>query len=443
MECLQDDIKVLREDRPHNLVSIEDAKIVNHYVSDANEFVIDKLKEGAYVDPVCEGRFLVQEKLADSAADKSLEAAVVDLRIRGPEGTAYDFIHDVRVTFVDLNLAQVGFRSLIDHPNLREGLVSSSEFFDYIMRNVEGKILESVLKALQRLLRGPMHPCDRCNGFYRALSEHEIDRAMTTIRYRDIAKSPQLFSDSFIEWMDDWFDPQFLNAMKSEADADLRGIMQEESEGVFSFPIFSPKFCKMLMDEVDNYAASGLPKKRPNSMNNYGLILNEIGMANFFTQFQRQYLQRVASLIFPIHGASLDNHHSFIVQYKQGEDLGLDMHIDDADVTLNVCLGREFTGAGLTFCGSFGHSLHRKKSLAYQHVVGRGILHLGTRRHGADDIATGERLNLIMWNRCHVFRSSTLYMDRHLAPDAAGGPDLVCLSRTHDRDYEHHRNKLA
>mgnify|MGYP003333528851 CR=1 FL=1 len=43
-----------------------------------------------------------------------------------------------------------------------------------------------------------------------------------------------------------------------------------------------------------------------------------------------------------------------MVQYKHGEDLGLDMHTDASDVTLNVCLGKEFTGAGLTFCGVRG-----------------------------------------------------------------------------------------
>ena len=32
-----------------------------------------------------------------------------------------------------------------------------------------------------------------------------------------------------------------------------------------------------------------------------------------------------------------------------GHDLGLDMHTDDSDVTLNVCLGREFTGAGESY----------------------------------------------------------------------------------------------
>lgn len=44
----------------------------------------------------------------------------------------------------------------------------------------------------------------------------------------------------------------------------------------------------------------------------------------------------------------LDHHHSFIVQYKHdGGDAGLDMHHDAAEVTLNVCLGRDFSSGGL------------------------------------------------------------------------------------------------
>ena len=56
-------------------------------------------------------------------------------------------------------------------------------------------------------------------------------------------------------------------------------------------------------------------------------------------------LQKVAERLFPREGASLDRHHSFVVQYEEGKDLGLDMHVDNSDVTFNVCLGREFTGA--------------------------------------------------------------------------------------------------
>ena len=86
-----------------------------------------------------------------------------------------------------------------------------------------------------------------------------------------------------------------------------------------------------------------------------------------------------------------------MVKYKAGEDLGLDMHTDDSDVTFNICLGRNFTAAGLTICGDNGGPRHRQFFKAYEHVRGRGLVHLGTRRHGADDIASGERNNLIIW----------------------------------------------
>ena len=66
----------------------------------------------------------------------------------------------------------------------------------------------------------------------------------------------------------------------------------------------------MLVEEVDGYNASGLPTSRPNSMNKYGLVLNEIGMEPLFDELQRTVLQRVAERLFPREGASLDRHHS-------------------------------------------------------------------------------------------------------------------------------------
>ena len=52
--------------------------------------------------------------------------------------------------------------------------------------------------------------------------------------------------------------------------------MQEESPGIYSFDMFEPVFCDMYLEELDNYKASGLPIRRPNSMNNYGIIVNEV-----------------------------------------------------------------------------------------------------------------------------------------------------------------------
>ena len=58
----------------------------------------------------------------------------------------------------------------------------------------------------------------------------------------------------------------------------------------------------------------------------------------------------MAKLLFPDWGGgTLDSHKAFTVQYKIGQDLDLSYHYDNAEVTLNVCLGRAFTESSLYF----------------------------------------------------------------------------------------------
>ena len=161
---------------------------------------------------------------------------------------------------------------------------------------------------------------------------------------------------------------------------------------------------------------------RPNSMNNYGIIVNNIGMQPVLTALQRFVLQPIAGMLYPtqaLEGRGFDGHHSFMVQYKAGQDLGLDMHTDDSDVTFNLCLGRNFTGAGLTICGDSRMPTHRQFHYSYEHVVGRMLVHLGSRRHGADDIRAGERNNLIIWNSNSAYRASDKYVNRQPCAPAA------------------------
>ena len=173
-------------------------------------------------------------------------------------------------------------------------------------------------------------------------------------------------------------------------------------------------------------------------MNKYGLILNDIGFTSLDAiQVRVHALAQAAA--FAREAAAFDDHHSFIVAYSADEDAHLDMHAarrsglralraqasrapcaqanepasgrdrhtDDSDVTLNVCLGQNFSGAGLTFCGDVGDADHRALSHRYSHVPGRALLHrIGRRRHGADTIASGRRVNLIMWNYCKEWRAS-------------------------------------
>jgi hypothetical protein len=218
-----------------------------------------------------------------------------------------------------------------------------------------------------------------------------------------------------------------------------RTLLVEDTPHVYSFPFLTPAFCDQLTSLVKHYEASGFPKFRPNSMNNYGLILNEIGLKPFFDALCRQVLYIVGGFLFPEASCSgtLDDHHTFIVEYRVGKDTFLDMHSDDSEVTFNVNLCESFEGSSLVFCGLRGDKNHRQHAATYQHKRGRLVCHAGSHRHGAARLTAGERYNLIIWTRSsqerarHVHGNNCSCGRKH--PQEAN-PDKVCISFTHDRD---------
>eukprot|EP00894_Picocystis_sp_ML_P004993 jgi/Pico_ML_1/55510/g1185.t1 len=94
-----------------------------------------------------------------------------------------------------------------------------------------------------------------------------------------------------------------------------------------------------------------MPKARPNSMNQYGILLEELGLyPGLLDPLLKEYLQPMARVLFPdAAGDTLDHHRSFIVEYQMDKDRELAYHYDDAEVTLNVCIGGNFDGGELLF----------------------------------------------------------------------------------------------
>ncbi|CAB9513630.1 and iron-dependent oxygenase domain-containing protein 2 [Seminavis robusta] len=265
--------------------------------------------------------------------------------------------------------------------------------------------------------------------------------------YRPHRKHEILFQGTF---QSHWAHPDLVEIVKQTQNATTTSstmpsapLTVEIPDSVYSFSAFTSEFVKLLTEEIANfYAASerfDIPIHRPNSMNKYGVVVNEIGLRPLISSFQQDYLWPISKVLFPQEATpKFDGHHSFIVRYQADEDLGLDMHTDDSDVTFNVCLGETFTGSTLTFCGEFGAANHRQYTHQYHHQVGRAILHLGSRRHGADDIDTGRRMNLIVWNHNSVWRASSQYRELKHGMGyqrEQGLPSKVCLSYTHDVDY--------
>jgi len=245
------------------------------------------------------------------------------------------------------------------------------------------------------------------------------------------------------EWIVPPLRPYFDSKCSPVRSVVLNSLVTEVGPGIYAFPLFTPEFCDLLVREVDLFESTKLPCRRPNTMNRLGLVVNDIGFEPFMTDMLELLIAPMCKALYPdeIVTCALDHHHSFMVRYRNDGNKGLDMHHDASEATLNVCLGRDnFTSGGLRFCGRFGDKDHRSSSHIYSHIKGQAILHLGRHRHGADDIASGERINLIIWARNSAYRGAAAYghipLNGSPHEKETDEPDRLCLSKANDQDYE-------
>lgn len=150
------------------------------------------------------------------------------------------------------------------------------------------------------------------------------------------------------------------------------------------------------------------------------VLLHELGLDEpLVTPLRERFLQPLMALLYPDCGGGwLDSHRAFVVKYALGQDRELGCHYDNAELTLNVALGKTFTGGALYFGGLFQAPSALARPLEVEHVVGQGILHRGGQLHGARPLGTGERWNLVIWLRASAVRN-------RLCPMCCRKPDLV------------------
>ncbi len=203
-------------------------------------------------------------------------------------------------------------------------------------------------------------------------------------------------------------DPALRDAHTETA---LRALLTPIDRGLWALRPVSPSWACALRDEVRRLSAwarlSGIELAPPNSMNQYGVICRTMGLD---LARLREALNPLTALLYGPHGGGrLDHEHAFVVRYALGEDLDLGFHADDAEVTLNLCLGDGFAGGDLYFEGERCER-HRQtpsapgERLRWTHQPGVALLHAGANRHGAHAITHGERHNLIVWMRASADR---------------------------------------
>lgn len=239
------------------------------------------------------------------------------------------------------------------------------------------------------------------------LAEESMRRkAEISLNYKPLHSEVYVLQESFLT-------EEFLEAVRfcESPNASLEGLLNHlhsiPGKRIYCFPVFVPQFCRDLVEELEKFENSWLEKGRPNTMNNYGILLNELGLDKFFiTPLREKYLRPLASILYPDWGGGcLDSHKAFVVQYSEDKDLDLSCHYDNSEVTLNVSLGNEFTDGNLYFSDMKEVPSNERRYTEVEHTIGHGILHRGQQVHGALPITSGERWNLIIWMRASSIRN--------------------------------------
>jgi hypothetical protein len=130
---------------------------------------------------------------------------------------------------------------------------------------------------------------------------------------------PELFGNV---WKECWLEDSFLEIVRAVSAGQTvqelvhKGIIDQIHPGIYSFPIFRRETSERILSEAENYqryaAAEGIKIHRPNSMNNYGLVLNLMGMREILTNLQQNYLVVVSRAFFPSEASEFTDHHSFM-----------------------------------------------------------------------------------------------------------------------------------
>ncbi|CAE5959660.1 unnamed protein product [Arabidopsis arenosa] len=185
--------------------------------------------------------------------------------------------------------------------------------------------------------------------------------------------------------------PSFRKAISDNTEESFRRIISEPFPGVFVFKLFQPDFFQKLIVEVENIKKWAHEKK---------------------FQIRRPY----HSIFFPeVCGTMFDSHHGFIVENGADRDAPLDHHFDDSEITLNVCVRRQYEGGEISFIGTrcvkhMRTNIKPEEVFHYCHTLGQAILHRGRHRHGPRTTTNScSRGNMILCCRNSLFREMETY----------------------------------
>ena len=137
----------------------------------------------------------------------------------------------------------------------------------------------------------------------------EITRRKTEIFAGYSPKHAQVYS-----LREEFLAPEFLKLVslcRESDDLELQTHLKDASLAlkseksayatIFSFPVFTTQFCALMLEELNHFEESSLPKGRPNTMNRKGVLLNELLQfeKGFVDVLRNEYIQPIVEKLIP------------------------------------------------------------------------------------------------------------------------------------------------
>ena len=192
---------------------------------------------------------------------------------------------------------------------------------------------------------------------------------------------PQLY-DAFGKGETQWI-RKYLNTQLVQKEFDL--ICDEPIDNVYTFPIFTPLFCKELIEEAEHYGQwmSYRGKNNPPM----DMLLSSIGFNHVYTHMIKKFLFPLFYHKYQLQGKAWSslNSQNFIVRYIAEQQGHLGLHNDGSYISMVVALNTGYEGGGTIF--------PKFKKLIHHDQPGFAAIHPGMigYLHGARPVTKGRR----------------------------------------------------
>jgi len=200
--------------------------------------------------------------------------------------------------------------------------------------------------------------------------------------------NPELYA-----WNIDWdkWTKRFIHPQTRVKDWDA--VIKEEGTDIYTWPLFTKEFCKMIMEEADE--ANVWTVDRHDSYPTTDFVLEKIGLNDLYMKVLREYGFPVARFVWGMTGDSWDKNmtaENFLAKYTPSAQGHLDSHIDASSYTITLALNNEFTGGGTWY--------HRQQTLIKAPIGHVCLFPMPTHKHSGRYIDSGKRYIIVSFCKC-------------------------------------------